>query len=471
MASSKAGVYVRISRDAEAQGLGLARQLEDCRELAATLGWEIVDTYSDNDRSAFSGRERPEYRRLLADLEAGRITGVIAWHPDRLHRSPLELEEYVDLAQRRSVDTHTVRAGGWDLSTPAGRLQARVIGSFSRYESEHKSDRVARAHEQIAVSGGYRGGRRPYGWEPDGMTLRATEAAVVADATRSVLQGHSLRSVITRLNADGILTAMGKEWTPTRLRDTLLRPRNAGLSVHRGEIVGAGQWEAIVSEDEWRACCSILSDPTRTTTPQGGGQVRWLGSGLYVCGLCGSNSIRVTRTTHGYPVYRCLAGQNRGGKVHLSRQAEPLDEYVSALIVGRLSMPDARDLFTVDEDQGKRLDDLRTERAALDERLAEAGRMFADGEIDRAALAKITGRITPRLDELDASLADLSSRSPLAAMASGEDIAETWRLLDLDRKRAILDALLEVTILRVGGGRRAAPKDGSRDDVEIRWKA
>ena len=49
-------------------------------------------------------------------------------------------------------------------------------------------------------------------------------------------------------------------------------------------------------------------------------------------------------------------------------------------------------------------------------------------------------------------------------------VSRLARLLDLDRKRAVLDALLEVTILRVGGGRRAAPKDGSRDDIEIRWK-
>ena len=472
MARTKAGVYVRISRDTVGQSLGVQRQLSDCTDLAQTLDWEVVDTYTDNDRSAYKGTPRPEYDRLLADLEAGRINGVLAWHPDRLHRSPLELEGYLDLVHRRSIDTHTARAGAWDLSTPSGRLQARVIGSFSRYESEHKADRIARKHEQIATEGGYHGGHRPYGFNEDGITHRPAEAQVVAEAVRDIVNGHSIRSIVGRLNNAGTTTATGREWSVTRLRNVLLRPRNAGLSVYRGEVVGTGRWDPIVTEDEWRACRAILEDKTRISNPAGGGQIKWMGSGLYRCGVCGSSKIRVSKGTTGKPSYRCGANVDKGKSgAHILRIAEPIDAYVSAVLVARLSMPDARDLFTVDDDQGARLDELRTERAALDERIAEAGRMFADGEIDRAALTKITARIAPRLDELDVTIADLSTRTPLAALASGDDVQAAWDALDLDRKRVVLDTLLEVTILKIGGGRRATNRDGSRNDLELRWKS
>lgn len=468
--TTRTGVYLRISRDTEGMGLGVTRQTEDCRALAETLGWEVVDTYVDNDRSAFKGTARPEYDRLCADLEAGRINGVIAWHPDRLHRSPKELEAYVDLVQRVGADTHTVRAGGWDLSTPAGRLQARVIGSFSRYESEHKSDRIARKHEQIALSGGYHGGHRPFGWEADGLTLRPDEAKVAADAIHAIINGHSVRAIIRRLNDSGSLTSTGREWTVTRLRNMLVRPRNAGLSISRGEVVGRGQWEPIVTEDEWRACLAILNDPTRLTAPAAGGRIRWLGSGLYRCGVCGSSKTRVSKGTNGKPAYRCAA-QIQHGRAggHITRAAEPIDTYVGALIVSRLSLPDAADLFA-QPDYGPRVDEMRTERSGLDARLTEANDMFADGQIDRAALARITERIAPRLDELDTSLADMVTRSPVAALASADDVAEAWLVLDIDRKRAILDALLEVTIEKIGGGQRAVGRDGSRHDLDVRWK-
>src|SRR5262245_36423336 len=119
--SLRAAVYVRISDDREGQGLGVKRQADDCRKLAERLGWTVVKTYQDNDISAFSGKRRPEYRRLLDDIAAGAIDAVLAWHTDRLHRSPLELEEYIRVCEPRGVPTQTVTAGPVDLSTASGR--------------------------------------------------------------------------------------------------------------------------------------------------------------------------------------------------------------------------------------------------------------------------------------------------------------------------------------------------------------
>lgn len=82
----RVGLYCRISDDREGAGLGVARQEADCHERAAQLGWTVAGLYVDNDLSAFSGKNRPEYRRLLEDLRSGVINAVIAWHTDRLHR-------------------------------------------------------------------------------------------------------------------------------------------------------------------------------------------------------------------------------------------------------------------------------------------------------------------------------------------------------------------------------------------------
>ena len=91
----RAGIYCRISQDASGEALGVARQSEECQVICERSGWTIGGLYVDNDLSAYSGKPRPEYDRLMNDVAGGLLDVVVAWHPDRLHRSPAELEEFI----------------------------------------------------------------------------------------------------------------------------------------------------------------------------------------------------------------------------------------------------------------------------------------------------------------------------------------------------------------------------------------
>ncbi|GAA4641947.1 recombinase family protein [Gordonia humi] len=84
-------IYARISQDREGAGLGVDRQTEDARDLAERLGWRVLRVEADNDISAYSGKPRPGYERMLAAIESGEANAVIAWHADRLHRRTIEL--------------------------------------------------------------------------------------------------------------------------------------------------------------------------------------------------------------------------------------------------------------------------------------------------------------------------------------------------------------------------------------------
>jgi len=90
----RVGIYARISSDREGDQLGVSRQIADCERLAARRAFVVGDRYVDDDVSAWSGKPRPEYERLLTDLEAGSIHGVLVWHVDRLTRHPRELEAF-----------------------------------------------------------------------------------------------------------------------------------------------------------------------------------------------------------------------------------------------------------------------------------------------------------------------------------------------------------------------------------------
>lgn len=376
----------------------------------------------------------------------------------------------MDLADRMGVTTHTVQSGLWDLSTPSGRMMARTLGAVARFESEHRGERVRRANVQRAADGRWEGNREVYGWIPGGAEVVPEEAATIRTATERILAGVSLRAIVTDLNASGTPSPSGGRWTSRVLTEVLRRPRNAALAVHKGEIVGPGNWPAIVSEEQYRAMVAVLDDPSRRTSPVGSG-VRWLGSGLYVCGVCGRQTLRVTSGTSrkGHTprrVYRCKDFANGGWQGHVTRHAGHLDTYVQTAIVARLADPAL--LAALAAEDGPDLADLRAERTTLTIRLDEAASAYAEGAISRAQLTTITGKVRARLEEVDQALAAAAGTSALAPFTGAEtdQVRAIWEGLDLGSQRVILDTLATVTVLpatRKGPG-------FDTDAVKIDWK-
>lgn len=463
-----AAIYVRISQDRAGAGLGVERQEQECRALAKRLRWHVVDVYCDNDLSAFSGRRRPDYERMLADIEAKKITAVIAWHPDRLHRRAAELERYISACESHGVENQTVTAGMWDLSTPSGRMVARQLGAVAAYESEHKSERVKAARVQNAKLGKYHGGVRCYGYAKDGTTVVSTEAAEIASACKAIAGGASLRSIVRDMNVRKVPTATGKVggWTSQQLRLTLMSPRIAGYSTHKGVIVGTAAWPAIIGDATWRTVEAILSNPARRTNAGVTGAVKWLGSGIYVCGVCGHRALRVgiSGGSKRY-TYRCNNLEFQASTVrHVTREAKTLDAYIERLIVERLSRPGTVEKLLHRDDTAD-VAALRVEQVALGERKDKAAAMFIDGKIDEVQLATITKRADERAKQIAEVLAKAGWRSPLEPLANG-DIGAAWAALPLAQKRAILEAVCDVTVLPTMRTRRSFNPDG----VRIDWK-
>jgi site-specific DNA recombinase len=467
----KAAIYVRISGDKTGAGLGIERQEDDCRALAGRLGWDVVEPiYEDNDVSAYSGKPRPGYRALLAALRAGDADAVICWHTDRLHRSPVELEEYIEICQPRDIPTQTVKAGPLDLATPSGRLMARQLGAYARFESEHHSDRAKRQRRQVATSGRWSGGLRPYGYSADGMTLDEQEADHLRWMAAEVLTGTSLRAIARKMNTEGAFTSQGRPWTSRAVALVLQRPRNAGLSQHQGEIVGRAEWPAAMPEDLWRGVCAVLGDPARSTTASR--TRKWLLSGLARCGwtspegvICG-RPVRSNVAAWGdrrAPSYTCPAN-------HVRRNAVELDSYIEAIVLERLARPDAAELLAPDRTGDTAA--LHAEDAGLRVRLDELARLYAQGVIDVRQLEAGSEQIRTQREQITAKLGATSRGSVLTGVADAVDPAKVWEGLDLSRRRAIVEVLLDVVILRTkrGGPRRKGETSFDRESVSVTWK-
>ncbi|WP_299572975.1 recombinase family protein [uncultured Williamsia sp.] len=453
-------IYTRISQDRAGEQGGVERQQKDCRALADQLGVDVVKVFTDNDVSAYSGRPRPGYTDMLRLVESGAVGVVLAWHVDRLYRSIPDLSQLVEVCAIHNVAIHTVKAGPVDLTTSSGRMAATMFASVARYEVERSAERIKAAKSQQARDGKFRGGPRPFGYTRDGMELIPEEADLIRQAAAHVLAGGSLMSVTKRWKQAGVKTARGRdEFTVSSLRRILIRARNAGLVEEGGRIIGPALWPAIFDEDTLHAVRAVIADPKRRTAVSYERQHQ--GSGVYRCGKCGG-PMKVFKGSGNGRDYRCVATP------HLSQRKEPLDNYISDVVIARLSRPDAAAVFVerVDIDTAA----LQIERDALQARKNELSEMFGDGYIDGQQMRRGSTAIQTKIDRLDKVLMAARQSSPLADLLSSDDIADRWAAMSADVRNKIIDSLMTVTINPLGSGRRA-PDGLVVERVEIAWKA
>lgn len=460
-----AGVYVRISRDRAGAGLGVQRQEEDCRALAARLGWEVGEVYVDNDLSAFTGKPRPAFDRMLADVDAGRIGAVIVWHVDRLTRQPKELEHVIDVADATGLQLATF-TGEIDLATPTGRLMARIVGSTARYESEHKAERQRRANLQRAEQGrAHGGGRRGYGYTT-GRELVEEEAAHLRWAAEQVGAGFTLRDVCLGLAERGAVTTTGKLWNPARLRDVLTNPTIAGQRAYKGKVIADADWPAIVDERTWNRLQRRFY-----TRGKRENKTYLLSGGLTLCGRCGARLVACPGGRNRAPSYCCAIkwkgkGEECCGRLRIV--CHDLDDYVATLVLARLASPLASRVLSGTRRDKRRQDELLGQVADLERKLGELGEDFADGRLDRLAFRAASDRLGARLDQARRSLDRSESDLELPRGRSPEQLAAWWESAPLGRRRALIG--LFVASITVNPARHVGEHGKPSSRVSVTWR-
>ncbi len=452
----RAAIYARISLDRNGASLGVERQIEDCQALASDRGWQVVGTYVDNDISAYSGKPRPGYRTLLSDIDAELVDVVVAWHTDRIHRSPRELEEWIELSERKRVATVTVRAGELDLSTAAGRMVARMLGAAARHESEQKSERVRRARQQAAAMGKHHG-KLGYGYDVDG-TIDVGQATIVREIAARILAGESLFSITSELNARRIPSPGGSSWRSPNLRSMIMRGslcgwrewEPGGRGHGHGELVAKGEWAAILDRETTEQLRALLTDPARRR----GRQPQHLLTGILVCGRCESRMSGGPDGAGGHR-YACSAqpGLSRCGRCTVS--GPPVDALVTEAVFAALTgspMP-ASPAAAPPAESVAELEDARR-------RLATLAEEYAAGRISHGEWAAARAVVVNRLERAQAELQSAPRGAALGQVPRERNELERWWAdATLDRQRAVLKVLIERVVVRPAG------KGGNRFDA------
>ncbi|WP_435187000.1 recombinase family protein [Streptomyces sp. bgisy126] len=469
----RGAIYTRISRDDELTGDGVTRQHEDAGALALARGIPVQGRYTDNDISATTGKRlRPEYERLMTAVRADQVDVVIVAALSRLWRNRRERAEGMELFRKHSVSILAVKGPELDLTTASGRLLAGLLGEVDSFEVEQMSEREKREMRQRVEKGLPATGPRAFGYSADGWTIIPEEMPEVVKAYETFVVTRSVSGIMRDLRERGILNKDGEPWTNNGVRWVLKNPRYAALREYEGEL-HEGKWPAGIPEDLWRAAQHIFELEDRATSP--GPARRHLLSGIALCGVCAdgttvtsaSRGRKKTKATGGDEdrpegagqllveegeattqlTYRCRLSK------HLSRSMEPVDGLVEEFVIARLSRPDAAELFHDETAPGA--EDLRTQAVALRARLKALAAAFADDdEADVMEFRDATRRLRERLAEVEGRMAHPQRARVLAGLVDADDVRAAWKRLGLDRKRAVVDLLAEVTVDRAGGGGR-----------------
>ncbi len=256
----RAAVYVRKSTDKglDSDFSSLDNQRERCEAYIASQGWGIVGTrYADG---GFSGgnTDRPAFRDLLRDVEAGLIDSIIVYKLDRLSRSLLDFLNIHRFLEKHDVSIISVTEP-IDTSTPMGRGFVNVLLSFAQIEREVAAERTRDKIHAARRHGRWTGGTPILGYDtaPEGgrLVVNRDEAEQVRSIFAMYIENSSLTAVAQELNRRGWTTKSwvaktgtprgGGPWTKVTLRRLLTDPLNIGLQ-KLGDETFPGEHDAIV---------------------------------------------------------------------------------------------------------------------------------------------------------------------------------------------------------------------------------
>ena len=226
-------------------------------------GW--LSAHDDYDDGGFSGgsMERPALKRLLGDIEAGLIDGVVVYKIDRLSRSLPDFFKLTELFEQRGVFFVSVTQS-FNTSTAMGRFALNMMMAVGQLEREQTGERI---RDKIAASrkrGMWMGGPVPYGYRVENrkLVVQEDEAAAVRAVFDRFVTRRSATVVARELREEGVSSRKGKQFDKGMLYKMLGNQLYIGKAVHRGEAYD-GEHEAIVDRAVWDTVQAILQESPR----------------------------------------------------------------------------------------------------------------------------------------------------------------------------------------------------------------
>lgn len=451
----------------------------------AAKAWpgEAIEVFADRGKSA--GRDdvrREDFDRLREWVRAGKVTRLWTVEQSRLTRREIEWFEFAaELDAAAITEVHTNRDG-------IVRVGDEVAGIKAVLAASERKKMLRRLHDTLAekAAKGEPPGVRPFGYahattEDGTRTYEVVpeQAEAIEFAAEKVLAGWSLASIAADLDGRGIRGTHGGKVTSGAVKSWLTSPSIAGQRVHSGEVVGDGNWPAILDLAAFKAVGARLAGPRTVQRADGStyavgaahrgnpGRRYLLTGGLAECDVCKApltgtvKQLRNAKGVRSKPYLVCHP--TTGGKGCLGIMLPEVEEHVVAEMFAHLDSPEFRDAQTDDDHDAERAR-LVVALEGIDGQRRELAAMWGRRELTTAEWQAAKDELTLQERQLTTDLAVIPVTS---APANGAEAREDWPHLTLDEQRAFIRRYIaKVTI-------RRATRHGRRgldaDRISIDW--
>jgi len=462
VAPKRVGIWIRVSTEDQARGESPEHHEHRARSYAQIRGWEVVTLYNLAGVSGKAVLAHPEARRMMEDVKAHRITGLIFSKIARLARNTRELLEFAEFFQAQGADLISLEES-IDTSTAAGRFFYTIVAGMAAWEREEIASRVAASVPIRAKLGKPLGGAAPFGyrWHERKLVPDPEEAPVRRLMYELYIEHGRMLTVARLLTERGCRTRNGGKFTHTTVERLIRDPsakgtRRANYTRSRAEGKGwtlkpATEWvetpiEPIVPEELWNAANSMLAERRAKRTPAPKRPVQLFG-GLTFC-HCGAkmyvpgNTPKYVCTRRGCRTKVPVVDLERIFQDRLRRLALSPDAVEASLSEAGEALQAKIDL----------LEALRREDERLKAQADEVFQLYLAHEITSRGFGQRHQPIEDRRVELEAEIPRLQGEidflriqqlSQAEVVSAADDLSAHWFEIPLAERRAIVQGIVE----------------------------
>ena len=306
--------------------------------------WEYAGVYADEGITGTSTAHRTEFKRLIADCNAGKIDLVLVKSISRFARDTVDCLHTVRRLKEKGIAVRFEREN-IDSTSEDGELLLTLLASFAQEESRSIGDNIRWGVRRRFAEGIPNGNKAPYGYTWDGEMFRIVpaEGKIVKEIFRRYLAGESAYFIAKTLAGHGIMGRQGRPIEQTTVKDILSNISYTGTMAlqknyiseghirkrNKGELplyLVDGVFEPFVSKDDFDKAQEIRQ--RRAAQSGNRNPVLMPFSGMVKCGCCGGGFSR--RTAGKYRRWGCNTRERKGSTACDSRPIRE-DELVAAV--------------------------------------------------------------------------------------------------------------------------------------------